>query len=96
MLGKYGKAERTGGRSINSNELEIPEPDVRRETRGGSDIPTADASTVTQTAQDLKRKVFNLVGAKNRLKVCLYPINKNRECRAYENIDAAAKAACNL
>ena len=94
MLGEYGKAKRTGGAAITSNELEQPKPRPKRNT--GGETLSAETNTAKQTAEDLKRKVLNLVGAKNKLEVCIYPINKNRECRAYESIDAAAEAACNL
>jgi len=100
MLGEYGKAKRKRGSSRTSGESvklpELPEEPVISETGKVDDMPSEGTSSIKQTAQDLKRRVLNLVGAKNRLEVCLLPINKERQCGVYESVDTAAKAACNL
>jgi hypothetical protein len=100
MLGEYGKAKRKRGSSISSGGgpglPELPEEPVISETGKVDDMPSEGTSSIKQTAQNLKRRVLNLVGAKNRLEVCLFPINKEKQCGVYESVDTAAKAACNL
>ena len=52
--------------------------------------------SIKSTAQNLKEKALKLIGQENRAEVCLYPVDAERKCKTYKNIDAAAKAACDL
>jgi len=55
----------------------------------------ADAS-VKLTAQTLKDKALRLIGQQNRAERCIYPTNSKKQCKSYKDVDAAAKAACDL
>ena len=61
-----------------------------------STVETETTSSIEQTATDLKQRFLKLVGQENRAEVCLHPVNAERKCKTYKNIDAAAKAACDL
>ena len=52
--------------------------------------------SIQSTAQNLKKKVLKLIGQQNRAEMCLYPINSEKQCKTYKDVDAAAKAACDL
>ena len=52
--------------------------------------------SIQSTAQNLKKKVLKLIGQQNRAEMCLYPINSKKQCKTYKDVDAAAKAACDL
>ena len=57
---------------------------------------SADAiDSVSTTAQDLKQKFLDLIN-QDQLEMCLYPINSEKQCKTYKDVDAAAKAACDL
>ena len=55
----------------------------------------ADAS-VKLTAETLKDKALRLIGQQNRAERCIYPTNSKKQCKSYKDVDAAAKAACDL
>jgi hypothetical protein len=56
----------------------------------------ADATdSVSATAQNIKQKFLDLIN-KDQLEMCLYPINSEKQCKTYKDVDAAAKAACDL
>ena len=48
------------------------------------------------TLQKLKKKALKIIGQQNRSEMCLYPINSEKQCKTYKDVDAAAKAACDL
>ena len=52
--------------------------------------------SIKSTAQNLKEKALKLIGQQNRAEMCLYPINSEKQCKTYKDVDAAAKAACDL
>jgi len=52
--------------------------------------------SIKSTAQNLKKKALKIIGQQNRADMCLYPINSEKQCKTYKDVDAAAKAACDL
>ena len=52
--------------------------------------------SIKSTAQNLKKKALKIIGQQNRSEMCLYPINSEKQCESYKDVDAAAKAACDL
>ncbi len=92
-------------RSIHT-ELEIPEesrdPDLdAQKTTETRKIPSLRSSSkktnsVKDVTEDLKQKFRKLIGAKSRVNVCISRINMDKQCKSYESIDVAAKAACDL
>ena len=56
---------------------------------------TSAIDSVSATAQDLKQKFLDLID-QDQLEMCLYPINSEKQCKTYKDVDAAAKAACDL
>jgi hypothetical protein len=61
-----------------------------------STVETETTGSIEQTTTDLKQRFLKLIGQENRAEVCLYPVDAERKCKTYKNIDAAAKAACDL
>ena len=61
-----------------------------------STVETETTGSIEQTTTDLKQRFLKLIGQENRAEVCLYPVDTERKCKSYKNIDAAAKAACDL
>tara|TARA_B100001250_G_scaffold58043_1_gene45055 strand:+ start:165 stop:611 length:447 start_codon:yes stop_codon:yes gene_type:complete len=51
--------------------------------------------SLSETALDIKQKFIDLVD-QDQFKICLYPINAEKQCKTYKDVDAAAKAACDL
>jgi len=49
------------------------------------------SGSVKEQTEGLKRKFFKLIGAKHKVEVCI-----GAQCNLYENVDAAAKAACDI
>ena len=58
-------------------------------------IKEPSGGTVSSLAQDIKQKFIDLV-EQDQLEMCLYPINAEKQCKIYKDVDAAAKAACGL
>ena len=56
---------------------------------------TSAIDSVSATAQNLKQKFLDLIN-QDQLDMCLYPINSEKQCKTYKDVDAAAKAACDL
>jgi hypothetical protein len=56
---------------------------------------TSAIDSVSATAQNLKQKFLDLIN-QDQLEMCLYPINSEKQCKTYKDVDAAAKAACDL
>ena len=48
------------------------------------------------TLQKLKKKALKIIGQQNRAEICLYPINSEKQCESYKDVDTAAQAACDL
>ena len=51
--------------------------------------------SLSATTQNLKQKFLDLLD-KDQFEMCLYPINSEKQCKSYKDVDAAAKAACDL
>ena len=51
--------------------------------------------SLSATTQDIKQKFLDLIN-QDQIEMCLYPINSAKQCKTYQDVDAAAKAACNL
>ena len=56
---------------------------------------TVAIDSISATAQDIKQKFLDLIN-QDQLEMCLYPINSEKQCKTYKDVDAAAKAACDL
>ena len=56
-----------------------------------SQASASSSGSVKEQTEGLKRKFLKLVGAKNKIEVCI-----GAQCNLYENVDAAAKAACDI
>ena len=56
---------------------------------------TGAIDSISATAQNLKQKFLDLIN-QEQLEMCLYPINSEKQCKTYKDVDAAAKAACDL
>ena len=110
MFGAYDEAG--GSASQNVGELDISKleelieeadalddesEDSGTNISSDTDIPTVETtSSIEQTTTDLKQRFLKLIGQENRAEVCLYPVDAERKCKTYKNVDAAAKAACDL
>ena len=57
---------------------------------------TDNTNSTGSTLQKLKKKALKIIGQQNRAEMCLYPINSEKQCKSYKDVDAAAKAACDL
>ena len=78
-------------------EIEEEEEDPGTDLSSGSDeIPIGGTSSIEETTTDLKQRFLALIGQENKSEVCLYPIGEKMECKSYNDIDAAAQAACDL
>ena len=53
-------------------------------------------NSIKSTAQGLRKKALKFIGQQNRSEMCLYPINSEKQCKTYKDVDAASKAACDL
>ena len=56
-----------------------------------SQASASSSGSVKEQTEGLKRKFLKLIGAKNKIEVCI-----DAQCNLYENVDAAAKAACDI
>jgi len=56
---------------------------------------TGAIESLSATTQNLKQKFLDLLD-KDQFEMCLYPINSEKQCKSYKDVDAAAKAACDL
>jgi hypothetical protein len=76
--------------------------DISDERIGQQELTTSldnvgtDTNSVKSTAQSLKKKALKFIGQQNRAEMCLYPINSEKQCESYKDVDAAAQAACDL
>ncbi len=72
--------------------------DISGERIGQQEVtPLADnINSTASTLQKLKKKGLKIIGQQNRAEMCLYPINSEKQCESYKDVDAAAQAACDL
>ena len=54
------------------------------------------ASSRKLNTKNVKKKALKLIVQHNRADMCLYPLNSDKECKSYKDVDTAAKAACEL
>jgi len=54
------------------------------------------AGSFKSRTQKIKKKALRMVGQQNRAERCLYPVNSEKQCKSYIDVDAAAEAACDL
>jgi len=76
--------------------------DISNERIGQQEVTTSLDNIGTETnslksrAQSLKKKALKIIGQQNRSEMCLYPINSEKQCESYKDVDTAAQAACDL
>ena len=76
--------------------------DISDERIGQQELTTSldnvgtDTNSAGLALQNLKKKALKIIGQQNRSEMCLYPINSEKQCKIYKDVDAAAKAACDL
>jgi len=92
---KFGEAEDLTGFE-EEGPLEYEEAEEETDSSSGSDKIPDVISSIEETATNLTQRFLALIGQKNELEVCLYPIGEKMECKSYNSIDAAAQAACDL
>ena len=56
---------------------------------------TGAIDSISLAAQNVKQKFLDLIN-QEQLEMCLYPINSEKQCKTYRDVDAAAKVACDL
>lgn len=97
---KFGELKDIKPAQVAENILESEEPEEEigdhDYSSGLDDIPIGDTtSSIKETASDLKQRFISLTG-QEKIEVCLYPMGTQMECKAYKDIDTAAKVACDL
>jgi len=72
--------------------------DISDERIGQQEVTSLAANTNSTgpTLQKLKKKALKIIGQQNRSEICLYPINSEKQCESYKDVDTAAQAACDL
>ena len=72
--------------------------DISDERIGQQEVTSLPDNTNSagSTLQKLKKKALKLIGQQNRSEMCLYPINSEKQCKTYKDVDAAAQDACDL
>ena len=76
--------------------------DISDERIGQQELTTSldnvgtDTNSAGLALQNLKKKALKIIGQQNRSEMCLYPINSEKQCKTYKDVDVAAKAACDL
>ena len=72
--------------------------DISDERVGQQEVTSLanNTNSTGSTLQKLKKKALKIIGQQNRSEMCLYPINSEKQCESYKDVDAAAKAACDL
>ena len=94
---KFGEAEDLTGYEEAEDPSEYEEAEEGTDLPSGSDkISTDIISSIEETATNLTQRFLALIGQRNELEVCLYPIGEKMDCKSYNDIDAAAHAACDL
>jgi hypothetical protein len=72
--------------------------DISDERIGQQEVTSIadNTNSAGSTLQKLKKKALKIIGQQNRSEMCLYPINSEKQCESYKDVDTAAQAACNL
>jgi hypothetical protein len=72
--------------------------DLSDERTGQQEVTSLPDNTNStgSTLQKLKKKALKIIGQQNRAEICLYPINSEKQCKNYKDVDTAAQAACDL
>ena len=72
--------------------------DISDERIGQQEVTSLanNTNSTGSTLQKLKKKALKIIGQQNRSEMCLYPINSEKQCESYKDVDAAAQAACDL
>ena len=72
--------------------------DISDERIGQQEVTSIadNTNSAGSTLQKLKKKALKIIGQQNRSKMCLYPINSEKQCESYKDVDTAAQAACDL
>jgi hypothetical protein len=72
--------------------------DLSDERTGQQEVTSLPDNTNStgSTLQKLKKKALKIIGQQNRAEICLYPINSEKQCKSYKDVDTAAQAACDL
>ena len=72
--------------------------DISDERIGQQEVTSIadNTNSAGSTLQKLKKKALKIIGQQNRAEMCLYPINSEKQCENYKDVDTAAQAACDL
>ena len=72
--------------------------DISDERIGQQEVTSLanNTNSTGSTLQKLKKKALKIIGQQNRAEICLYPINSEKQCKSYKDVDTAAQAACDL
>ena len=72
--------------------------DISDERIGQQEVTSLvdNTNSAGSTLQKLKKKALKIIGQQNRAEICLYPINSEKQCESYKDVDTAAQAACDL
>ena len=72
--------------------------DISDERIGQQEVTSLanNTNSTGSTLQKLKKKALKIIGQQNRAEMCLYPINSEKQCESYKDVDTAAQAACDL
>ena len=72
--------------------------DISDERIGQQEVTSLanNTNSTGSTLQKLKKKALKIIGQQNRSEMCLYPINSDKQCKSYKDVDTAAQAACDL
>ncbi len=98
---KFGELKDIKPSDVTENTFEPEEPEEEigdhDYSSGSDDGPPIGGTTssLKDTALDLKERFLSLTG-QEKIEVCLYPMGTQMECKAYKDIDTAAKVACDL
>ena len=89
MLGEFDEQELIVEQITSESGEELVIDNTIKESSTGA------IDSISATAENLKQKFLDLIN-QEQLEMCLYPINSEKQCKSYKDVDAAAKAACDL
>jgi hypothetical protein len=89
MLGEFDEQELIVEQITSESGEELVIDNTIKESSTGA------IDSISATAENLKQKFLDLIN-QEQLEMCLYPINSEKQCKTYKDVDAAAKAACDL
>ena len=89
MLGEFDEQELIVEQITSESGEELVIDNTIKESDTGA------IDSISATAENLKQKFLDLIN-QEQLEMCLYPINSEKQCKTYKDVDAAAKAACDL